>query len=515
MNKPFRNFSILLLVIIIVPVLFFSFYEITRMNKNERELELVYNKQLDAILFSINLYSEDIVQSWSSKIRGALTEDGCLDTTLINKLLQETKQIKSINIQSTNATKQWNNYSLDQNADYKTINANLNKLSSDSALRFNRLKAYLQAGYRKINPFEIENSLFVFFYIGTIEKPISCFIQLDDQRFIHDVLGQKIQMTAEGKMNIGVSLKESGKLIYTSGTKQSINTFQSRRSLWLLPQYEIGISLKDKSLEGLSKQRGKLNLLFILLADIIFILAAFLIYRNIRREIRLTQLKSEFISNVSHEIRTPLSLITMYAETLDMGRVKTDEKLHEYYSVIYNEYQRLTGIVNRILNFSKMEEGKRRFQFTSLNLNDLVENVMKTYSFHLKNKGFNFSVELHDLLPEIQGDTEAISDTLINILDNAVKYSVESKNVSISTGLINNYAFIQVTDRGIGISTEHQKFIYDKFFRVTQSNLAHLSRGTGLGLTIVKNIVTAHNGRIELESTLGDGSTFRILFPIK
>ncbi len=116
-------------------------------------------------------------------------------------------------------------------------------------------------------------------------------------------------------------------------------------------------------------------------------------------------------------------------------------------------------------------------------------------------------------MPEIEGDTEAITDALVNLVDNAIKYSNDEKSIEVATGRNNKYSFIEVHDRGIGISTDEQKHIFDKFYRVTEKNLALKAKGSGLGLTIVKHIMDAHQGQIEVESIKGKGSTFRIMFP--
>jgi two-component system phosphate regulon sensor histidine kinase PhoR len=249
--------------------------------------------------------------------------------------------------------------------------------------------------------------------------------------------------------------------------------------------------------------------------DIILLLGAWLIFRNIKKQVELSQLKSDFVSNVSHEIRTPLALISMYIETLEMGRVTNDEKIREYYSVIFNETTRLSGMVNRILSFSQIENNKRKYTFGETNINDIVENASTTFRFTLNNKGFSYTSELDSSLPGILADREAITDALMNLIDNAIKYSAENKVLLIRTGMDNPYVFIEVEDHGIGISEKNQRFIFDKFFRVTEKNLANRVKGSGLGLAIVKHIMDAHKGKIIVKSTPGSGSVFRLLFPVK
>ena len=242
------------------------------------------------------------------------------------------------------------------------------------------------------------------------------------------------------------------------------------------------------------------------------ILGIWFVFRNVRKEVELAQAKSDFVSNVSHELRTPLSLISMFAETLEMKRVASEEKKQEYYSIISQEANRLGRIVNNILNFSRMENGRRKFRMEEKDVNELVEVIYNNYSFHLKNKGFIFDYELTADLPLVNIDEEAVSEAVINLIDNAVKYSNELKEVHIRTGIEDNNVFIEVTDKGIGISPDDQKIIFDKFYRVT-TGLVHNTKGTGLGLTLVKYIIEAQGADIRLESKIGNGSKFRLLFP--
>jgi two-component system phosphate regulon sensor histidine kinase PhoR len=243
------------------------------------------------------------------------------------------------------------------------------------------------------------------------------------------------------------------------------------------------------------------------------LIGVWIVYRNIKKEVELAQIKSDFVSNVSHELRTPLSLISMFSETLEMDRVKTDEKKKEYYSIISQEANRLGKIVNSILNFSKMEAGKRQYNFVESYLNDVTENVYRSYRFHLEQKGFTFNIVKDESIPIIKIDEEAISEAIVNLVDNAVKYSDSNKEITIRTGLETNYAFIEIEDKGIGIPEKDQKKVFEKFFRVSAGNV-HNVKGSGLGLSIVKHIVDAHKGEIKLSSTVGEGSKFKLMFPL-
>jgi two-component system phosphate regulon sensor histidine kinase PhoR len=277
----------------------------------------------------------------------------------------------------------------------------------------------------------------------------------------------------------------------------------------------MGIELKDLTIADLTRERARRNLLIIGIMDIILLAGAFMIFRNVKKQVELSQLKSDFVSGVSHEIRTPLALITMYIETLEMGRVKDEGKIKEYYKIILNETIRLSGIVNRILSFSQIESNKRKYSFSETNINELVENAALSFRYSIDTKGFSYSFEPGENLPLVLADREAISDAFVNLVDNAMKYSSEIKEITVKTGKSDHHVFIEVADKGIGISEKNQKYIFDKFFRVTEMDLANKVKGSGLGLAIVKSIIDAHHGKIFLKSTQGSGSMFRLSLPVK
>jgi two-component system phosphate regulon sensor histidine kinase PhoR len=246
---------------------------------------------------------------------------------------------------------------------------------------------------------------------------------------------------------------------------------------------------------------------------VFLMVAGFLIFRNVRRELSLAQKKADFVSNVSHELRTPLALISMFAETLEMGRVKSDEKRQEYYQIMQKETSRLTGIVNKVLTFSQIESGKKEFRHDPLDLNSIVNEVMSNYEFHLKNKGFSHELDITEQDLPVVGDREALSEVIINLLDNAIKYSNSEKFVRVRTQRINGNAELVVEDHGIGIPANDQEQIFEKFFRVSVGDLAQ-SKGTGLGLSLVKQIITEHKGEIGIASEVGKGSTFTVKIPL-
>ncbi|MEM8893777.1 MAG: HAMP domain-containing sensor histidine kinase, partial [Bacteroidota bacterium] len=195
-----------------------------------------------------------------------------------------------------------------------------------------------------------------------------------------------------------------------------------------------------------------------------------------------------------------------------LGRAKTEEKKMEYYDIISKEASRLRNIVNKILNFSQIEANKKQYNKTESDLGAIVEEVMNTYSFHLKSKGFEYEVLLKPDAMNILADREAIIEALINLLDNAIKYSPEEKSITVITEERGNQFLVQVSDKGVGIEQKKKEQIFDKFYRVTEGDIYNV-QGAGLGLSIVKHIMDAHDGSIEVDSVFGKGSSFRLVFP--
>jgi two-component system phosphate regulon sensor histidine kinase PhoR len=237
-------------------------------------------------------------------------------------------------------------------------------------------------------------------------------------------------------------------------------------------------------------------------------------YRTVLRETRLAQLKSSFVSNVSHEMKTPLATIQMFAETLETGRVHDQQKLAEYYQVIHKESRRLGQMIEDVLDFARMENHTRRFQFAPTDIGDLVEDVAAMFEQQVEMAGGRMEVAVERPLPSLPVDSKALGQAVQNLLSNALKYSAAVKDIRVAVSPRNSGVAIEVSDRGIGIPETEQGRIFDKFYRV-DTGLAHNTKGAGLGLAMAKHIVKAHGGEITVESRVGEGSRFTILLPRK
>ena len=239
----------------------------------------------------------------------------------------------------------------------------------------------------------------------------------------------------------------------------------------------------------------------------------FLTYRNVSREMNLARLKSDFVANVSHELRTPLALIRLYAETLELGRLTAKEKYQEYFRIIREESERLTSLINNILDFSRIEAGRKEYEFKETNLPELVSSTLDSYRFQIEQNGFAFEENISRDIPPVNVDREAIARSLLNLVNNALKYSKDQKFIGVSLYRSNGCVKLEVRDHGIGISQSEQEKIFEKFYRCGDP-LVHNIKGSGLGLSLVRHIIRAHGGDVQVESAPEKGSTFTIELPL-
>ena len=513
-----KKIGLILILIIILPIAFLLINELGKLNENEQVLEQIYNDQLQAILFSVNQYSEDVVRASANSIIDDIESiNNSPDRAeTFNNLLNQNKLVTFLftidSLNTKNITFYFKRNSGVSNLD--SLEQYFKDVITNNSDKINKLYGYRDIGYNKIEPIVLPNlnvqSLIVFTGSNTQSKKIYGIV-INTQEFITDVLSSRLQQVAKDEFVISVINPKTG-FQYNSTKDFEKRPVQAQKALWIFPDYNLGISLVGKSIEDLVTERAMNNLILIGILLIVLIVAVWFVYSAVKKELELAQAKADFVSNVSHELRTPLALISMFAETLEMGRVKTEEKKKEYYTIISKESNRLGRIVNTILNFSKMEAGNRKFNFAEEDLNEVIIQVYQNYNYHLYNKGFDFDYEPGINLPKVMIDREAVSEAIVNLLDNAVKYSSETKFIKMVIGNENDSVFIEVQDKGIGIAEEDQQKVFDKFYRVT-SGLVHSTKGTGLGLSLVKQIMDAHNGKIVLKSKIGVGSSFKLLFP--
>ncbi|MEM8929638.1 MAG: HAMP domain-containing sensor histidine kinase [Acidobacteriota bacterium] len=255
------------------------------------------------------------------------------------------------------------------------------------------------------------------------------------------------------------------------------------------------------------------NLSLTMVLSVLVIGGLGLLLRTTSREMRLSEMKNDFVSNVSHELRTPLASIRVFGELMRLGKIRDHDKVRQYGDYIEAESRRLTQLINNILDFSCIESGRKAYAFESVDLVEIVDEMLDTWRIRLEHQGFTLDIQQPATLPAVRADRDAIGQALFNLLDNAVKYSGESKRIEVHLRRDSDEASIAVVDHGIGISRTEQRHIFDRFHRVG-SGLAHDVKGSGLGLSLVEHIAAAHGGRVTVSSSVGQGSTFTLHLPL-
>ena len=234
--------------------------------------------------------------------------------------------------------------------------------------------------------------------------------------------------------------------------------------------------------------------------------------RSTAKELKLARLKSEFVSTVSHEFRTPLTSIRYLADLLQRGRVRKEDRKQQYYETITQESERLSRLIENILDFSKIEAGMKEYEFEETDVAEMCRDVVSRFQEQVAPQEFTIESEISEELPRIHADREALSRALFNLLDNAVKYSGESRRIFLRAMPEESNIFIEVEDEGVGIANEEQQRVFEKFYR--SGNIYESSiKGSGIGLTNVEHIVKAHGGEVILESELGKGTIVRLRLP--
>ncbi len=294
--------------------------------------------------------------------------------------------------------------------------------------------------------------------------------------------------------------------------------FVSKEISEMLPYWETAILLRspEEFQKQIESSRYFLSLVVLFLCTLIFTgIAA--VYHFSSSRLRKVQQRVGFVTNVSHELKTPLTSIRMYSEMMSEGYQKDPEKIHKYSSYIASESQRLTRLINNILDFAKLEKGTKVLNTEITDINDILEEMIPSLKEELDEKGFTVSINLSSQPLFIRCDREAVQQVLINIFSNAGKYSEENKHIGITTYKNEKWVIAGISDRGKGVPKKYRKKIFMEFFRIDTS-ITSGTKGTGLGLAIAKKIMKQHNGDLIYspckKDNYSEGSIFSLLFPL-
>ncbi len=345
---------------------------------------------------------------------------------------------------------------------------------------------------------------------GTLRFKFSC--GYVHQRLVREYF-EKDFVNPDGALVVRVSEPDDSVVYETAPTRNSRFEVHRKMESPSFRGLKISLRYRDLSIQQDVKRWKWGTLCLVGFIDIMLAAGLLLVYSNVRREMHLSRIKSDFVANVSHELKTPLALIRLFAETLEMGRVPGPEKAVEYHRIINKESQRLTQLINNILDFSRIEAGRKEYRFGPVDLREVVNDVLEAYRFQIEQRGFRLETDIEAELPPLEADKEALEQALLNLVNNALKYSPDEKCLRLEGRRDGDQVRLAVTDRGIGVAKGEQKKIFEKFYR-SEDSLVHDTKGSGLGLTLVRHVAQAHGGHVEVESTPGKGSTFTLVLPI-
>jgi signal transduction histidine kinase len=268
----------------------------------------------------------------------------------------------------------------------------------------------------------------------------------------------------------------------------------------------------DQSIPGIVAARARPQRVMMAVLAGVMALGVFFVTRAAAREVRLAELKSNFVSSVSHDLKTPLALIQLFAETLELGRLKNTERAPEYYRIINSEARKLTRLINNLLDFSRIEAGLRQYRREPTDLTTVTQRVLDSLESQFRHGQFTVTSRLTPPVPVLI-DPEATEQAIENLISNAMKYSPEHREILVEVRREGGYGVVAVTDRGLGVPPRLQHKIFRKFYRI-QTDAGSGPQGTGLGLAIVDHVMRGHAGFVRVSSEPGRGSTFTLHFPL-
>ncbi|HEY4014746.1 MAG TPA: HAMP domain-containing sensor histidine kinase [Polyangiaceae bacterium] len=306
---------------------------------------------------------------------------------------------------------------------------------------------------------------------------------------------------------------EDGRIIFGPTLRSSEFTVAVRFPTTLYGwRVQVSPSASDELIARV-QNRAMLEHVMVGLSCVVIVLGVATILLAAERERRMSALKSDFVANVSHELKTPLALVRMFGEMLQSGRVASEEKRQQYLDIIVGESERLSALIENVLDFARVERGREAYDFAEGDVGDAVTKAVNVYRYRAEREGVELSIDVGDGLPKARIDARALELAVINLIDNALKYAPGSKVVAVRAERENGAIVVRVTDRGPGVPPEDQARIFERFVRGSTARGRPI-RGSGIGLSLVKHIAESHGGRAWVTSQVGQGATFVVSIPI-
>ncbi len=327
----------------------------------------------------------------------------------------------------------------------------------------------------------------------------------DVPRIVHDlfpsVYSERDQhsrvnvVDADGRIVFGPPLSRGG---FTIGRRFETTLYKWRVNVTLISAEELTAAVA---------RRRSLEMALVGLSWLVVLAGLSVVLFAAARERKLSNLKSDFVANVSHELKTPLSLVRMFGELLQSGRVESDVKRKQYLEIIVSESERLAALIENVLDFAKVERGKAAYTFNLASVGDVVARAVEACRVRAQREDVELALSLESDLPEVELDERAVEIAVFNLVDNALKYAPDGDKIAVAVVQGDGDVQVRVTDEGAGIAAEDRKRIFERFVRGRGTSNKQV-RGSGIGLALVKHIAEAHGGRAWVEETTPRGSTF-------
>ena len=303
---------------------------------------------------------------------------------------------------------------------------------------------------------------------------------------------------------LSTKVKSNNYMEVQSGPKYSIPFLNDESSS---VSYNLVVSFPDKQQYVLSSIIGVATLSF-MLTLIVVVIATSALYQIIQQK-KLSEIKNDFINNISHEFKTPIATINLALDAISSSTKSLNDKSMSYLGMIREENSRMLSQVENILRISQLEKSSNPFTMEEIDIHEVIEDAIEHVKLIVESKKGSIDLSLKALDSNISGNSNHLENIIINILDNAVKYSKENPKIVVSSTNINKDIRLCIEDNGIGMDKNTQKLIFEKFYREQNGDI-HDIKGHGLGLSYVKKIIDFHNGKILLESEKGTGTKFYI-----
>jgi len=334
--------------------------------------------------------------------------------------------------------------------------------------------------------------------------------------YLPEILAQKFGAEEHAGMNVWLRDWTNNEIIASSNPEttydreqiQFVQNFPDFFDYW-----KVEVSFTDESTVAASNASLIKNLIVLGAAMLLLLGSLVFMFRSAQKERALAERQADFLANVTHELKTPLSVMQAAGENLADGRVQDQQRLKNYGSHIFSEAVRLRKMIDKLLDVAKANAGESLVEPQPTDIGNVVKSYLKKHQKFFRDKDVTLDIDIDKNLPAVNIDRNSLETILSNLIDNAIKYSTDEKYLGIHVFKQNDHIKISIEDHGVGIAKKNLSNIFTKFFRVEDS-LTAKTKGHGLGLSIVKNLVELNSGSIDVKSNQGDGSTFIITFPI-